>query len=333
MNHRFSGQVVVITGASSGVGRACAREFARRGARIGLIARNTEALDTAAREVENLGGEALLLPLDVSDDQAVHDAADQVVALWGRIDVWVNNAMVTVFAPVTRTTAEEFRRVTDVTYLSYVYGTQAALRHMTPRDRGTIVQVGSALAYRSIPLQSAYCAAKAAIRGFTDSLRTELIYDNSGVKLTMVHLPAVNTPQPVRQRNKMDRQAQPVPPLFTTQCMAEAIVRAAETAPREQLVSWPVVRAVWGQKLAPSLADWYLARGGYDAQFVDAPNDPDAPDILFESQPGDPGSTGPYIDKERGPDWQMALSARPVRSVALAALAVLGSVFAVRRLV
>ena len=208
-------RVVVVTGASSGIGRAVVRALAGRGAKLGLIARNKEALKVAADEVSRAGGEALVLPLDVVDAEAVERAAAAVEIRWGPIDVWINNAMATVFAPVAQTTAEEYRRVTEVTYLGYVHGTLAALRRMRPRDEGTIVQIGSALAYRSIPLQSAYCAAKSAVRGFTDSLRTELIHDGSAVKLCMLQLPAVNTPQAVRQRNKLPRQAQPMPPLFS----------------------------------------------------------------------------------------------------------------------
>src|SRR3712207_6755470 len=208
-------QVVVITGASSGVGRAIVRALAGRGAKLGLIARNEEALEIAAEEVRQAGGEALVLPLDVANAEAVERAAAAVEERWGPIGVWINKAMATVFAPVTQTTAEEYRRVTEVTYLGYVHGTLAALRRMQSRDEGTIIQIGSALAYRSIPLQSAYCAAKAAVRGFTDSLRTELIHDGSAVRLCMLQLPAVNTPQSIRQRNKLSQQAQPVPPLFS----------------------------------------------------------------------------------------------------------------------
>lgn len=216
--------VVVVTGASSGVGRAVARAFGQRGAYVGLIARNEEALRAAANEIRAAGGEPLICPTDVADPEAVERAAAAVEEHWGQIDTWINCAMVTVFAPVVETTAEEFRRVTEVTYLGYVHGTQAALRRMQPRDHGTIVQVESALAYRSIPLQSAYCAAKAAIRGFTDSLRTELVHEGSNVRLTVVHLPAVNTPQALRQRNKLPRQQQPVPPMFAPQAIAETIV-------------------------------------------------------------------------------------------------------------
>ena len=304
-------QVVVITGASSGVGRACARAFAQRGARLALIARNEEALEVAAEEARNAGAEALVLSLDVADSEAVEAAADQIVERFGRIDTWVNNAMVTVFAPVMRMTAAEFRRVTEVTYLGYVHGTVAALRHMLPRDEGTIIQIGSALAYRSIPLQSAYCAAKAAIRGFTDSLRSELIHDGSSVKLSMLQLPAINTPQVTRQRNKMKKQSQPVPPMLAPELIAETVVWAAEHAPREMLVGGSVVKAVWGQKFIPGLLDIYLGKTNYDAQLTDISNDPDRPDILFDTLPGDPGAHGPYRDKEHRQSWQIWARTHP----------------------
>lgn len=236
---------MVISGASSGVGRACAREFARRGDRVGLLARNVEALTEAAAEVRDAGGEALPLAVDVADADAVESAAALVMARWGCIDVWVNCAMATVFAPVHQLTADEVRRVTEVTYLGSVHGTLAALRHMRPADSGTIVQVGSGLAFRSIPLQSAYCAAKAAIRAFSDSLRTELLHEDSGVAICQVHLPAVNTPQSLRQRNKMPRQQQPIPPLFAPETVAKVIVEAAAARPRQVLVGAPTWRAVW----------------------------------------------------------------------------------------
>ncbi len=331
MTRSMREQVVVVTGASSGVGRACARAFARKGAKLGLLARNRAALDAAAAEARHVGGEALVLPTDVADATAVEGAAVAVEAHWGRIDTWVNVAMATVFAPVRDTTPEEFRRVTEVTYLGYVHGTLAALRRMQPRDEGTIVQVGSALAYRSIPLQSAYCAAKAAIRGFTDSLRTELLHEGSRLRLTQVHLPAVNTPQSLRQRNKMPRQQQPVPPLYAPEGIADAIVWAAEHAPREMLVGLPTVQAVWGQKLFPGALDRYLARNGWDAQFVDQPNEQHGQDILFETLPGDPGAHGPYRDRERGPDLQMRLRTRPRAALGGLGLAALGALALLRQ--
>jgi len=225
--------VVVITGASAGVGRATARAFARRGARLGLIARNEERLEAAKAEVEELGGEALILPLDVADASRVDEAADKVVSQFGRIDAWVNNAMVSVFSPVKKTSADEFRRVTEVTYLGYVHGTLAALRHMLPRDHGTIVQVGSALAYRGIPLQAAYCGAKHAIQGFTESLRAELYHEDSNVWITMVQMPALNTPQFNWTRSRMPHKAQPVPPIYQPEVAAEAIVWSTRHRRRE----------------------------------------------------------------------------------------------------
>ena len=318
-------QIVVVTGASSGVGRAVVRALAARGAKLGLIARNEEALNAAADEVRRAGGEALVLPLDVADAEAVERAAAAVEARWGRIDVWVNNAMATVFAPVAQTTAEEYRRVTEVTYLGSVHGTLAALRRMRPRDEGTIVQIGSALAYRSIPLQSAYCAAKAAVRGFTDSLRTELIQDGSHVRVSMLQLPAVNTPQATRQRNKLPTQVRPIPPMFSPEAIADVVVWAIEHGPREMLVGCPTVEAVWGQRLAPALLDRYLARKGFAAQMADEPNDQRGRDILFGPLPGDPGAHGPYRELERGPDLQMPLR---TRLAAVAAAIGLGSLVA-----
>jgi NADP-dependent 3-hydroxy acid dehydrogenase YdfG len=297
-------EIVVITGASSGVGRAVARAYGNRRACIGLIARNREALEACAREIEASGGEAFVLQADVADAAAVERAASAVQEKWGRIDTWLNIAMATVVAPVRETTPEEYRRVTEVTYLGYVHGTLSALRRMLPRDRGTIVQVGSALAYRSIPLQSAYCAAKAAVRGFTDSLRAELIHDGSRVQVTHVHLPAVNTPQSERQRNKMPLKQQPVPPLFSPESIAESILWAADNAPREFLVAGPTNQAVWGQKFIPGLLDRHLADAAWDPQFIEEPNDQEA-DILFDTLPGDPGAHGPYRDRERGPDLMM----------------------------
>lgn len=328
-------QVVVVTGASSGVGRAVALAFGQRGCHVGLISRNEEALNAAADEIVTAGGEALVCPTDVSDAEAVERAAERVESRWGRIDTWVNCAMATVFAPVMETTPEEFRRVTDVTYLGYVHGAQAALRRMRSRDKGTIVQVGSALAYRSIPLQSAYCAAKHAIVGFTDSLRTELIHVGSKVRLTAVHLPAVNTPQALRQRNKMPLQAQPVPPMFTPESIAQQIVWASEHAPRDVMVGFPTLKAVWGQRLFPGLLDRYLGKTSWHAQFVDKPNQQNGNDILFETLPGDPGAHGPYKDRERGGDLVMWLTTHPNVVFALAAsvitAAVIGALALIRK--
>lgn len=285
---------VVVTGASSGVGRAVARAFGEQGARLGLIARNEEALQHAAEEVRAVGGEGLVLPLDVADAGAVERGADAVEARFGPIDVWVNNAMVTVMSPVREMAPEEYGRVTDVTYLGTVYGTLAALRRMLPRDQGTIVQIGSALAYRSIPLQSAYCAAKAAIRGFTDSLRTELIHDQSHVRVTMLQLPAVNTPQFDVSRSRMPRHPQPVPPIYQPEVIAEAVLYAARHAPRELWVGGSSIKAILGQKLFPGVLDRFLGRTGYESQQTDAPVPGQRPDNLFEPVPGDRGAHGDF---------------------------------------
>ena len=291
--------VIAITGASAGIGRATARRFARDGARIGLIARGEERLQAAAREVEQLGGEALVLPLDVADSDALEYAAGKIEERFGPLDVWVNNAMATVFAPVRDTTPDEFRRSTEVTYLGAVWGTMAALRRMHARDRGTIVQVGSALAYRSIPLQAAYCGAKSALRGFTESLRTELLHEGSNVHLTMVELPALNTPQFRWSRAKMPRQPQPVPPIFQPEVAAEAIHFAAGGKRRELVVGWPAVKAVYGEKVAPGLLDRYLARTGYDAQQTDEPLDGEREGNLFEPVPGDVAAHGTFDDQAK----------------------------------
>jgi NAD(P)-dependent dehydrogenase (short-subunit alcohol dehydrogenase family) len=277
------GRVVVVTGASAGLGRAIARAFAARGERVALLARGKEGLEAAAREAERAGGEALRIALDVADAPAVEAAADRIELELGPIDVWVNNAMVTVFSPFCEITAEEFRRVTEVTYLGYVHGTMAALRRMRPRGRGKIIQVGSALAYRSIPLQSAYCGAKAAVRGFTDSLRCELLHEGSRVGLTMVQMPALNTPQFDWARSRMPRRAQPVPPIFQPEVAAGAVVWAAEHDRRELWVGWPTVKAiVFGAKLAPGVGDRVLGRMGYDAQQTNGARDPAAPHDLWQ---------------------------------------------------
>jgi short-subunit dehydrogenase len=274
-------QVVVITGASAGVGRALARAYGARGASVGLLARGREDLDAARREIEQLGGKALVCVADVSNAGDIERAASDVEAQFGPVEVWINNAMVSVFSPVHLTTPEEFRRVTEVTYLGVVHGTLAALRRMTPRNRGRIVQVGSALAYRGIPLQSAYCAAKHAVQGFCDSLRAELLHDRSGVTVTMVQLPAVNTPQFDWVKSRLPNRAQPVPPVFQPEFIAEAIVRAADDGRREVYVGLPTAAAIIGDKIAPGLLDWYLAKTGYAAQQTDEPENRSRPDNLW----------------------------------------------------
>ncbi len=290
-------ETVVITGASAGVGRATAQAFGRRGARVGLIARGRDGLEGAKREIERSGGEAIVLPLDVSDHKAVDQAADEVEKTFGPIDIWINNAMCSVFSPIMEMTPDDYKRVTDVTYLGYVWGTLAALKRMKPRDRGSIVQVGSALAYRGIPLQSAYCAAKHAVQGFHDSLLTELIHDGSNVKVVMVQMPALNTPQFRWVKSRLPRKAQPVPPIFQPEVAAEAIVWAAYCDRREVNVCWPTVKAVWGNNIVPGYADHYLAKHGYDAQMIDEPEDPRRPNNLYQPLPGDHGAHGVFDDR------------------------------------
>ena len=292
-------RVVVVTGASSGVGRAAARAFGARGCSVGLIARNELALENTAGEVEAAGGRALVLVADVADDRAVEAATARAEAELGPIDVWVNVAMVAVLAPLSDTSAEDFRRVTEVTYLGFVHGTMSALKRMRTRDRGVVVQVGSALAYRSIPLQASYCGAKAAIRGFTDSVRTELMHDGSKVHLTMVQLPGLNTPQFGRVKTALRRHPQPVPPIFQPELAADAVVWASEHRRREVWVAGSTYLAILGGLLAPALADRYLARTNYDGQQSDLPIDPDRPHYLYQHLPGDPGAHGIFDDDAR----------------------------------
>ncbi len=290
-------EVVVITGASAGLGRATANAFARRGAHLGLLARGKERLEAARREVEAAGGKAVSIPTDVADPDQVEAAAAAVEEAFGPIDIWVNNAMTSVFSPVKEMKPEEYRRVTEVTYLGQVYGTLAALQRMLPRDRGVIILVGSALAYRGIPLQSSYCAAKHAIQGFFDSLRCELIHDGSQVRVTMLQMPAMNTPQFQWVKSRLPKKPQPVPPIFQPEVAAEAIVWATQHDRREIYVGLPTVEAIVGNKLTPGLLDRYLARTGYQSQQTEEPADPNRPDNLWEPVPGDFGAHGPF-DRE-----------------------------------
>jgi NAD(P)-dependent dehydrogenase (short-subunit alcohol dehydrogenase family) len=293
-------RVVVVTGASAGLGRAIARGFADRGAAIGLLARGREGLERAEREIRDRGGRALAVATDVSDAPAVEAAAERVEGELGPVDVWVNNAMVSVFSPVKDMTPEEYRRVTEVSYLGYVHGTLAALRRMLPRDRGTIVQVSSALAYRAIPLQSACCAAKHAIKGFTESLRTELLHDASGVSVSMVHLPALNTPQFDWARNRLANRPQPVPPIFQPEAGAQTVIYAALHADqRDLVVGWSTLKAIWGNRVAPRLLDRYLARTGYRSQQTDEPESPGRPENLWYPVPGDHGVHGRFDRRAR----------------------------------
>jgi NAD(P)-dependent dehydrogenase (short-subunit alcohol dehydrogenase family) len=301
--------VVVVTGASAGVGRASAIAFGRRGYRVALLARGAEGLEGAAREVEAAGGETLVVPCDVSVAEAVEAAAERVEAELGPIDVWVNAAMVAVLAYVEDTDPDDFRRVTEVDYLGFVHGTMAALRRMRPRDRGVIVQVGSALSYRAIPLQASYCGAKFAVRGFTDALRTELRHQGSGVRVTMVQLPGLNTPQFTWVRTTLRRQPRPVAPVYQPEVAADGIVHAAEHPRRELWVGASTVAVIVGSQLAPGLADRYLARTNVKGQQTDQPLDPSRPDYLYRPL-GDRGTHGPFDDEAKGSSVQLELSKR-----------------------
>jgi NAD(P)-dependent dehydrogenase (short-subunit alcohol dehydrogenase family) len=300
-------EVVVVTGASAGVGRATVRAFAARGDRVGLLARGEEGLEAARREVEDLGSEAFVVPTDMADAAAVERAADVIERELGPIDVWVNNAMVSVFSPFKEMQAEEFKRVTEVTYLGVVYGTMTALRRMLPRDRGRIVQVGSALAYRGIPLQSAYCGSKHAIQGFTESVRCELLHDKSQVSIAMVQMPALNTPQFGWVKTRLPRHPQPVPPIFQPEVAAEAIVWAASQRHRRELyVGAPTTATILGDKLASDTLDHYLGRTGVKSQQTDEPVDPNRPNNLWEPVPGDAGAHGGFDARAHPRSFQLA---------------------------
>ncbi|WP_345556703.1 SDR family oxidoreductase [Streptomonospora halophila] len=325
-------RVVVITGASGGVGRATAREFAARGDRVALLARGEKGLAGAAEDVRQAGGTPLEISVDVADADAVDRAAERAEEELGPIDVWVNDAFTGVFAPVSRIAPEEFRRVTEVTYLGCVYGTKAALSRMLPRERGTIVQVGSALAYRGIPLQSAYCAAKHAIQGFHESLRCELMHDGSGVATTMVHLPAVNTPQFEWVLSRLPKHAQPVPPIYQPEVAARAIVRAADRPrPREYWVGGSAVQTILGNRLVPGLLDRILARSGYSSQQTDKPHLPDQTANLWQpadrSGGRDFGAHGSFDESGRAFSVQQWASRRTGRltAAAIAATAAAGT--------
>jgi len=292
-------EVVVVTGASAGVGRATARAFAQRGARLGLIARDVEALQATCRDVEALGGQAVLCVADVAQPGQVESAAALIEGRLGPIDIWVNNAMVTVVSPIAQLEADEVRRVTEVTYLGTVNGTLAALRRMRTRNRGTIVQVGSALAYRAIPLQAPYCGAKFAIRGFTDALRSELMHERSRIHVTMVQMPALDTPQFDWCRTRMPRAPRPVPPVFEPEVAAQAIVWAAHHRRRELFVGASTYQAVWANKFFPGLLDRYLARFGYASQQARTPVAPDRTDNLFQPVRGDRGARGRFGNESR----------------------------------
>lgn len=297
----MASETVVITGASAGVGRALARAYGERGANVALLARGEAGLQGAAHDVEARGGRALAIPTDVSDAAQVTAAADRVEAELGPIDTWINNAMVTVLARTWDVTPEEFRRVTEVNYLGFVHGTLAALSHMRPRDRGTIVQVGSALAFRGIPLQSAYCASKHAIEGFTESLDAELIAEDSRIRLCEAHLPGLNTTQFTWGRNKLPNRPQPVPPIFQPEVAAEAIVWTADTGRRKTYVAASTTVTIWGNRLAQGLVARYLGLTNIDAQQTDEPVPTEPLDNLFSpaDQDEDRGSHGPFDDQAK----------------------------------
>ncbi len=317
-------KVAVITGAGAGVGRATVEEFARQGYDVALLSRDPERLERAAEEIRGLGVRALPIPTDVADAAAVEAAAERAEVELGPIDVWVNVAMATVFAPVSKLTAQEIERGTQVTYLGQVHGMMSALKRMRVRNRGTIVNVGSALAYRSVPLQSIYCGAKAAIRGFTDSLRSEIIHDKLDVHLTMVDLPAVNTPQFDWALNKMGRKAKPVAPIFEPEVPARAIFFAATHRRRDVWVGWPTVKAILANRIAPSLIDRYLAKSGYSGQLSDKPTATDAPSNLFEPVPGDYSAHGRFDDRSRTGSWEMFTDRHKAVSLAIGAVAAVG---------
>jgi NADP-dependent 3-hydroxy acid dehydrogenase YdfG len=331
-NDSLEGKVVAITGASAGIGRATAREFARRGAHVGLIARGEERLEHAASEVREHGRRACVARADVADAEQVEAAAARIEAELGSLDVWVNAAMTAVLAKVMDTRPEEFRRVTDVTYLGSVHGTQAALRRMLPRDRGVVVQVGSALSRRGITLQATYCGAKHAIKGFLDSLRTELLRDGSSVKVALVQLPAHNTPQFGWVRTRLGRHPQPVPPIYQPEVAARAIAHAAERPRREIWVGLPTIYTIVGEKLASGLMDRYLARTNVQAQQTEQPIDPSRrDDNLMSAPPGDPGAHGAFDAEASGNSVQLWLSSHR-RALGAGAAATAAAAVAVRAL-
>jgi NAD(P)-dependent dehydrogenase (short-subunit alcohol dehydrogenase family) len=319
--------VVVITGASAGVGRATARAYGARGAHVGLIARGRDGLDAARREIEKLGGRAVVAQADVADAEQVEAAARIIDDAFGPPDVWINNAMASVFSPVRETPPEEFARVTEVTYLGAVYGTLAALRRMSSRNRGAIVQVGSSLAYRGIPLQSAYCAAKHALQGFCDSLRAELLHDRSAITLSMVQLPALNTPQFDWVKSRLPNRTQPMGPVFQPELAARAIMWAADTGRREVFVSGSTVKAILANRLAAGLLDRYLANVGYKSQQSEEPAEPNRPYNLWRPLAGDHGSHGRFDRVARSSSWQLWASMHrwPLTLLAGGALLAAGS--------
>lgn len=301
-------KIVVVTGASAGIGRATAHEFARQGASVGLLARGEDGLRQTAEEVEKLGGKALVIPTDVADYGQVNAAAQQVEEHFGPIDVWVNDAMATIFSPFDQVEPKDFKRATEVTYLGYVWGTHVALSLMKTRNKGVIIQVGSALAYRAIPLQSAYCGAKFAIRGFTDAVRSELIHEKSNIHITMVQMPAVNTPQFTWSKNKMSRKPQPVPPVFQPEVAARAIEWSARHRRRELYVGGSVWKAILGNKFFPGLLDKYLAGQAYSGQKRDEAAVPGRPNNLWSPVSGKHSTHGAFDNQAQDSSIALLLS-------------------------
>lgn len=303
-SEKMQSKIVVVTGASAGLGRSTAREFAKRGAKLALLARGEVGLQAAKKEVEQIGAEVLALTVDVSDYDALMAAAKEIEQTFGSIDIWVNNAMVSVLAPFKDMVIEDFKRVTEVTYLGYVYGTKIALDSMLPRNKGHIIQVGSALAHRSIPLQSAYCGAKHAIFGFSESIRTELIHDKSRVEITVVEMPALNTPQFEWVKTSMSRHPQPVPPIFQPEVGARAIVHAARYPKKQYWVGFSTFKAIVGQKLASSFADHILAKIGYESQQVkNMPIEENRPNNLWTPVSIDFGCHGIFDHSSKSKSW------------------------------
>lgn len=327
--------VVVITGASAGVGRAAADAFAEHKCKIGLLARGLQGLEAAKRDVEARGGEAIAIPTDVSDYKQVENAAEQIESSFGPFDIWINCAMSTVFAPLWEITPEEYRRVTEVTYLGFVHGTTAALKRMRPRNKGTIIQVGSALSYRSIPLQSAYCGAKFAIRGFTDSLRSELKHEKSKIHITMIQLPGLNTPQFSWCKNMMPRKSQPVPPIYQPEVAARAIVWSACHKRRELNVGVSSFIVIWGNKFLPGFGDWYLAKTGFKNQQYDGAEDVNKPYNLWQplDSDRDMGAHGSFDKKAKSKSPQLWLFTRPGHPIIGVVFIVLLILWGIKRIV
>lgn len=316
--HGNEGQVVVVTGASGGIGRATAQAFAKPGVRIALLARGVRGLEGVRSEVERAGAQALVVPTDMADPEQVEHAASEIERRWGRIDVWVNNAMATVFGPVEKLDPRDLKRTTEVTYLGTAYGTMAALKRMRKQRCGVIVQVGSALAYRAIPLQAAYCAAKHASRGFTDALRCELLHEHSPVHITSVHLSAFNTPQFDWAKNLLNKRPEPVPPIFQPELAAKAIVWAAEHRRREVYVGWPAVKTVIANKVFPGVLDRILAKKGYSGQLTEEPKGSDCAN-LYAPCDTNPGSHGRFDREAKTWSLQWLMTSNPGVTLALAA--------------